>query len=1416
MLKRVTFFLLLSFFVHPLMSQKLNGSEASRIFPGAEQVVLDQRTELPKYIKIKNDVALNIEDALTQLKASFSLPEQTSFELIRRTKDQLGVNHLRYQQLKDGVAILGGIYLLHTEGGLVRSLNGALYNLQDQSTQASISPERAVEIAIEPYQTDLKGWEVNIDAYSDQKLAEYPAPILTLIPNELNFKNSDFRLAYKMDVYAIHDGHHHRNWVYVDAQNGAIIAKENQICEIDVPATVLTNKSGEREVLVDQIDYNRYRLRQTTYGDGIWTLNMQTGTDTEQAVDFKHGDDFWGEDISTADRYAHDAHWAGEQFYLMLQDKFNRNSINEEGIELRMYVRYGENYANAFWNGSHSFYGDGGGAVLNRPLTTVDIVAHEFTHGLVDYTANLIYNYEPGALNESFADIFGLACNFYARQQYDNWRIGRDATASGNGFRSAEDPKVFGHPANYYGEVWWASTGDNGGVHINSGVQNHWYYLLSEGGSGVNDFGEPYEVEGIGWEKALQVAYRNLSTYLTEGSQHADAALFAGVAATDLYGPCSPEYIATVNAWAAVGVGEPISETVAVDFQSQRFFCSVPDTVQFYNNSNNFESVEWDFGDGTTSTEINPVHIYTSPGAYDVSLIVTSCDGATHTESKESYIILDEDAAVCSAYVMPDTSMMVIEDCSGRILDPGGLENYPNNVSATLIVDPPVLGALDVHISELRLSRSNELGTDVLLVYDGAGTNAPLIGNFSGTLVDQFFTTSGGAFTLRFVSNDTLNRSGFDLTYAPSEFIGVPEANFIPSDSAPELNEPITFQDFSAYPGGYQWDLGDGTFSFEASPVHQYTAPGEYTVTQIVNNCLGLDTFSMIVSVGSGGILNVNPSTICVTLNAGDQLDTMFTLSNGGTDDLYIGFPESATPWLIQEAQSEELPPSASTTINLSFDATNLAADTLLYNIPMQTGDPNQLSFEFPVKLIVLPFPQVNYEIESLDICDGTYQFTDQTINPITTRIWDFGDGTTSSDSMPLHQYTQNGIYDISLIACNDLGCDSVFQEQAILVNYCDTLTMTQTGSAFFDNCNGLVFDNGGPEENYLENSDYTVTIAPTGADFVTLTINGLQLHPNLDFLYVYDGLDTLAEEIIAITGVLVPGTQIVSSGPAITLRFQSDEFLNFNGFDIAWTCNGNLLPPEVASLSLTLDNTCANEVALEAIPAGNYEYIWNMGDGNTISTFTPSLTYYYQDAGDYDVEVEVRNALGSAFAAQGVSISEIPFALDFELASEVVNIFETITLEASTDITPASVSWFIPGVDTLNGLTAMYAFEEVGTYTIRLEVTDANGCTMYLEESITVEAITATDEVTQIEGLQIIPNPSNGQFNIKLSFSESITTELVLSNTFGQIVFKEELGLIDEVNHTMHVRNLPAGVYFLTITGERGMIHTERLLIQK
>ncbi|MFK7926158.1 MAG: PKD domain-containing protein, partial [Bacteroidia bacterium] len=163
--------------------------------------------------------------------------------------------------------------------------------------------------------------------------------------------------------------------------------------------------------------------------------------------------------------------------------------------------------------------------------------------------------------------------------------------------------------------------------------QNHWFYLLAEGGSGTNDNQDNYQVDGLGMEKATQIAFRSLIYYLHPSTTYEEARFFHLQAAIDLYGACSEEAEQVIKAWYAVGVGPAYSSPVAeADFEvSAIFLCSAPFEIDFTNLSKNGSSYQWDFGDGTQSSEYAPTHTYAEAGQYSVSL---KLDGACGSDEK--------------------------------------------------------------------------------------------------------------------------------------------------------------------------------------------------------------------------------------------------------------------------------------------------------------------------------------------------------------------------------------------------------------------------------------------------------------------------------------------------------------------------------------------------------------------------------------------------------------------------------------------------------------------------------------------------------------------------------------------------------------------------------------------------------------
>ncbi len=308
-----------------------------------------------------------------------------------------------------------------------------------------------------------------------------------------------------------------------------------------------------------------FRLREDGRADkGLVTYDMQNKFSFFLATDFVDADSNFSESRAPA---GVSTHWAAEAGYDYYSARHGRESYDNAGGKIVSYAHVDSNFNDAFWDGSRMFFGDG--PANQMPLVTLDIVGHELTHGVTQYSANLIYLNESGALNESFSDIFGEALEGFKQGQVD-W---------GNFFRSYRDPNTFEDPDTYLGQFWFPISPnpnnpgpDNGGVHTNSGVQNHWFYLLSVGGGGVDDHGRPYSVQGLGMEQAEQIAYRNLTVYLTPSSGYFNAREASIYSALDLFGVNSPQYLAMLEAWSAVGVYYPnLEPTLAAS----------PDTLHF-------------------------------------------------------------------------------------------------------------------------------------------------------------------------------------------------------------------------------------------------------------------------------------------------------------------------------------------------------------------------------------------------------------------------------------------------------------------------------------------------------------------------------------------------------------------------------------------------------------------------------------------------------------------------------------------------------------------------------------------------------------------------------------------------------------------------------------------------------------------
>lgn len=515
------------------------------------------------WIQFLQNKSIAPEQVFTVYKEAFGLTASDQMKLVRTQTDQIGYSHFRYQQYFQGIPVEGAEYLIHSQGNQAVSGNGHIITGLNQSKTPGISAQSAINKAISYTHADKYMWEdvANEEwikyAKKDPSATYYPKATLVFVDKKYGDNPSGYVLAWKVDVYAA-SPLSYKN-VYVNAVSGEIFYTADLIRESDVQGTAHTKYSGTQTITTDSVSVGNYRLRESGRC-GIETYNLATSTNYGTAVDFTDTDNDWNNVNAAQDEIATDAHFGAEKTYDFYLTKFNRHSYDDLNSPLFSYVHYDVNYANASWDGTRMTYGDGDGT-SNGPLTSLDVCGHEITHGVTQYSANLIYQDEPGGLNEAFSDIFGAAIEFYAAPATGDWFVGEDFDLTGgHGFRNMSNPNEFQQPDTYLGTYWYIGVMDNGGVHTNSGVANYWYYLLSEGGSGTNDLGNAFTVSAIGIDKATDIAYRALTVYLISTSKYADARVATLQAAIDLYGPCSAEYIATANAWYAVGLGQAVSD----------------------------------------------------------------------------------------------------------------------------------------------------------------------------------------------------------------------------------------------------------------------------------------------------------------------------------------------------------------------------------------------------------------------------------------------------------------------------------------------------------------------------------------------------------------------------------------------------------------------------------------------------------------------------------------------------------------------------------------------------------------------------------------------------------------------------------------------------------------------------------------
>ncbi|MFD9907550.1 M4 family metallopeptidase [Streptomyces sp. NPDC059063] len=458
-------------------------------------------------------------------------------------KDRDGTTHTRYERTYAGLPVLGGDLVVATDkAGKVKDVNRASKaRLAGVDTGAEVKAATAEKQALGAAKAE-RATKVKAD--------RAPRKVIWLVDGKAT-------LAYETVVGGLQqDGTPNELHVVTDAATGKKLRQWQGVHN----GTGNTQYSGQVQLTTQQSG-SQYTLTDTARGNHK-TTNLNRGTSGTGTL-FSGPDDIWGNgQASNAETAGADAHYGAALTWDYYKTVHGRNGIKNDGRGATSRVHYGNNYVNAFWQDSCFCMTYGDGTNNAKPLTSIDVAAHEMTHGVTSATGNMQYSREPGGLNEATSDIFAAAVEFNAKNPSDvgDYLVGEKIDIRGNGtpLRYMDKPSKDGRSLDN-----WSSSAGSVDVHYSSGIANHFFYLLSEGSgakviNGVSYNSPTYDnkpVTGIGIDKAAKIWFRALTTKFNTTTNYAAARTGTLAAAGELYGTSSAEYTAVANAWAAVNVG---------------------------------------------------------------------------------------------------------------------------------------------------------------------------------------------------------------------------------------------------------------------------------------------------------------------------------------------------------------------------------------------------------------------------------------------------------------------------------------------------------------------------------------------------------------------------------------------------------------------------------------------------------------------------------------------------------------------------------------------------------------------------------------------------------------------------------------------------------------------------------------------
>lgn len=521
--------------------------KAKAIKGGRRAQATEAETEQPAWVTEALQRAL---EQLQERSEGMGIVDAASeFTLIEAMQDGRNYTDIKLAQVHQSVEVFGGELIAHLDDQLsIYDLSGRIFPEARIDTAPAITEEQAVEFA-------------RTAVAEEGDFSGEPAIKLVILPEKIKTGDEAAEgatLTFQVDLESgdgAETANQHR--CFVNAADGEMTWRFNSTPHDTEIAFGTGNSLYSGQVLINTLLTGPDSYSMADALRGFSSVGDADGSATFIGETLYDGNNVWGDGTANDPQtLGVDAHYGMANSWAYFKTFYQREGPDGKATGVRGVIRSrfrdnnGNLYdSNATANNNIIRFGNGDG-VTTGPFISLDIVGHEFTHLVIDKTAQMTYANESGAVNESFCDIFGTAIEFFADPNRGDYLVAEDIyMTAGNFLRSMENPATSGDPDHYSNYV--NTTGDNGGVHTNSGIMNQAFYLMAEGGTNRTS---NISVPGIGRRAAEDLFYMALERRLTKSSKFIDVANATRNLAMEIYGPGSEALLSVERAWGAVGV----------------------------------------------------------------------------------------------------------------------------------------------------------------------------------------------------------------------------------------------------------------------------------------------------------------------------------------------------------------------------------------------------------------------------------------------------------------------------------------------------------------------------------------------------------------------------------------------------------------------------------------------------------------------------------------------------------------------------------------------------------------------------------------------------------------------------------------------------------------------------------------------